>query len=45
MEVPTKEEIYSKLTETGKGCSYIFCSLEISEWTGGVGVYLIGSGD
>lgn len=43
MEVPTKEEIYRKLTETGKGCRYTFCSLEISEWTGGVGVYLIGS--
>jgi hypothetical protein len=45
MEVPTKEEIYNKLTETGKGCRYTFCSLEISEWTDGVGVYLIGSGD
>lgn len=45
MEIPTKEEIYRKLTETGKGCRYTFCSLEVSEWTGGVGVYLIGSGD
>ena len=45
MEVPTKEEIYNKLMETGKGCRYTFCSLEISEWTGGIGVYSIGSGD
>lgn len=45
MEIPTKEEIYRKLTETGKGCRYTFCSLEVNEWTGGVGVYLIGSGD
>ena len=45
MEVPTKEEIYNKLTETGKSCRYTFCSLEVSEWTGGIRVYSIGSGD